>query len=138
MTNFEFLRERLLKRAGLIPPPKPRFKPSDLAKLKQTEWSSQFEQLMRNRLVMGAFRYGTFEDKAKLRTDPWNLLEPVTSKVEKYQQTGNTEYLVDAANYLLLAFEFDPHPLKHFLALDDTDHCKKKKVGYFRKLSHSK
>lgn len=128
MTNFDMMRERLLRRAG-IDLPTPPFKPSDLATLQKTEWSDLFETLMRNRLLMGAFRYGTMEEKRRNATkNRWDLLGAIKAKCELYEETGNTEYLVDMANYCLLAFEFDPHPKKHFSALDDHhDHCKPRK-----------
>lgn len=118
------MRERLHKAAGLTEPPKPKFRLEDL---QQSEWSPEFERLMRNRLVMGAFRYGLLADK-RVKGKKWDLIEPIRAKVELYEQTGNTEYLVDAANYCLLAFECDNHPLKHFKALDDHhDHCKRRR-----------
>ena len=129
MTNTEWMRERLLRKAGILLSVASKFKPSDLKKLEKSEWSDEFERLMRNRLLMGAMRYGTFEEKkaTMYSKDPWDLLTPVRTKLELYQSTGNSEYLVDAANYLLLAFEFDPHPNKHFQALDDHhDHCRRK------------
>lgn len=125
MNNIhDWIRQRLLQRKGLGDPP--RFKPSDFATLQKTEWSPEFEQLMRNRLLMGAFRYGTMAEKRRDATkNRWDLMGAIDSKVKLYEETGNTEYLVDAANYLMLAFEFDPHPKKHFQALDDHhDHCK--------------
>lgn len=122
------IRDRLLAKAGLIEH-KSRFKPADLESLRRTEWSPKFEGLMRNRLLMGALRYGTFKEKEQnmYAKDPWDLETPIKDKIRLYQETGNTEYLVDAANYCLLAFEFDPHPKKHFKALDDHhDHCRRK------------
>ena len=124
------MRQRLLAKAGLAEKKPSKFKPSDLKKLEQTEWSPKFEKLMRNRLLMGAMRYGTFEEKlvSAKSSRPWDLLTPIRSKLELYQQTGNSEYLVDIANYCMLAFEFDPHPNKHFEALDDHhDHCRRKR-----------
>lgn len=122
--SHDILRQRLLLRAGLAEKPQPKF---SLTSLMETEWSPQFEFLMRNRLIMGAFRYGLLSEKRK-KGKKWDLLEPIRKKVEKYEETGNVEYLVDAANYCLLAFECDDHPLKHFKALDDHhDHCKRRR-----------
>lgn len=118
-TIHNILHERILKQAGLSEPKKPRFKLSDLKLLEESEWSSNFETLMRNRLIMGALRYSTFQE---IRTKPkgghWRFKETLTKMIESYEQTGNSEFLVDAANYCLLAFEFDPHPTKHFYAQD--------------------
>jgi len=130
MTNFELMRQRLHMQAGVHEYKPSKFKPSDLKKLEQTEWSIKFEKLMRNRLLMGAMRYGTFEEKlvSAKSSRPWDLLSPIGSKLQLYALTGNSEYLVDIANYCMLAFEFDPHPKKHFEALDDHhDHCRRKR-----------
>lgn len=116
---FDHLRERLEKAAGLIAPPKAKFSPSDLARLEQTEWSTEFERLMRNRLLMGALRYSTFaENRVKPTGKQWPFKSKLLTMIDEYERTGNTEFLVDAANYCLLAFEFDPHPTKHFYAQD--------------------
>jgi hypothetical protein len=37
----------------------------DLEQLRRTEWNPEFEKLMRNRLLMGAMRYGEFRHKKK-------------------------------------------------------------------------
>jgi hypothetical protein len=125
-STHDLLRDRLHQRAGLsLPPPAP-FAQATFDSLYQTEWSPEFERLMHNRMVMGAFRYGLLAKK-KTQKRKWDLLSPIHKKIELYQQTGNTEYLVDIANYCLLAFECDDHPRKHFQALDDHhDHCKLK------------
>lgn len=93
-----------------------------LDELIATETNDTFMQLMRNRLVMGAFRYGRMKDKEK---GEYKLLESLKRKLNMYQQTGNLEYLVDAANYLLLEFTYPHVDNPHFNATDDIDHCEK-------------
>jgi hypothetical protein len=125
----DILRDRLHQRAGLAMAQKSKFTAADLPKLERIQWSKAFEQLMRNRLLMGALRYGTIEEQRKEVTkgQQWDLVKALGAKIQCYQDTGNTEYLVDAANYCLLAFELDPHPTKHFHAADaHMDHCKRK------------
>ncbi len=123
MLIHKAIRERLLAKAGLSTPPKAKHKLEDLEK---TEWVPLFEKLMRNRLVMGALRYGTLERKRKIG-HKWDLMGAVEKKAALYNETGNTEYLVDIANYCLLEFECGSHPKKHFKALDNHhDHCKMK------------
>lgn len=119
---FDHLRERLLFAAGVHEPPKRKLSLEDLF----SNWSSKFERLMRNRLAMGALRYGMIKRQATLGS-PFDVLGAIKPKLDGYKRTGNTEYLVDAANYLMLVFEIDPHPNKHFQSLDDhSDHCKEK------------
>lgn len=41
--------------------------------------------------------------------------------VDKYRETGNTEYLCDAANYLMFEFMFPSHEKAHFRATDSKE-----------------
>jgi len=125
MSVHAILRSRLLAQAGLLNGT-PRFSSADFAKLSDSEWSPEFERLMRNRMIMGALRYSTLAVK-KVQRGKWDLVGSVKTKIKLYEATGNTEYLVDIANYCLLVFECDDHPKRHFHALDDhADHCKLK------------
>jgi len=87
------------------------------ARLAVTEWSERFEQLMRNRLIMGAIRYGRM-----IVPRPKNITQYHVDFMHKrlniYKQTGNTEMLVDIANVCLVEFELGDHPRKHFKALE--------------------
>lgn len=120
----DLIRTRLEQRAGLAELPKAPFAHLKFEDLLKTEWSPEFEALMRNRMAMGALRYEPLAKK-KTTKKKYDLLGGIKSKIELYEKTGNTEYLVDIANYCLIAFETDDHPKKHFHALDDhSDHCK--------------
>ena len=79
-------------------------------------WFPGFIQLMHNRMIQGAFRYGDFRDPNQLNYD---RLAAMFRHIHAYEQTGNTEHLVDAANLLAIEFEVGAHPLKHFAAVDD-------------------
>lgn len=118
MTNFDFIRERLYQHAGLIEPQKPRF---TLQYLIETQWSNEFEQLMRNRLLMGALRYGLLQEPNKPHYDH---LKSIIKRAHLYGQTGNDELLVDIANLALVEYVEGIHPNKHFESHDDTEHCK--------------
>ena len=94
-------------------------KPITLDELQQTEWSVDFEKLMRNRLVMGALRYGRIGAKGKPKYDRINSM---IKRLIKYQEDGNKEFLVDVANLCLLEFVESNHPKQHFSSIDDGDH----------------
>jgi len=83
---------------------------SDLPILKETEWSPKFEQMMRERLIQGAFRYGRLRDRRKPQ---WDRIARVVAEMAAYKEDGNLERLVDAANMLLLEFEESNHPKRH-------------------------
>jgi hypothetical protein len=92
-----------------------------LASLKETEWSPKFEELMRNRLVMGAIRYGLLHAAGKPKYD---RTDSIIRRAKLYRETGNLEVLVDIANMCLLEYEEGNHPLRHFRAIDDGLHTK--------------
>ncbi len=114
------LRERLHAKAGITTFELMGEK-RDVASLHSTEWSPEFEQLMRNRLIMGAMRYGTMK---RNRGKPYDRTGDAVRRIKRYQESGNDEDLVDAANLLLLEFECGTHPNKHFASVDDGEHCK--------------
>lgn len=76
---------------------------------------AEFDGLRRNRMLMSFFKYGPLQTNYSER-----LIDSIKSLVrylEKYQRTGNTEYLVDVANFAMIEFMAPQHPLSHFDAL---------------------
>lgn len=87
--------------------------------LKETEWSPIFENLMRNRLIMGAIRYGRIGAIGKPQYD---RVPSMIKRLQKYSDSGNKEFLVDVANLCLLEFVECNHPTQHFHAIDEHEH----------------
>lgn len=116
-TVHDCLRDHLLTKCGYTEAENLRkvYGTANISKLFTTQWSAEFEQLMRNRLVMGALRYGVMGSDGKPQYD---RLSSVLKRLDQYRLTGNTELLVDCANLLLLEFVEGDHPLRHFKALD--------------------
>lgn len=102
----------------------PEMKIYNVQKLYHTEWSFRFEKLMRNRLTLGALRYGRIREASKPK---YNRLAAMRKKLEEYVLTGNDELLVDIANLSLLEFEEGAHPKKHFHSKHDIDHVQEVK-----------
>jgi hypothetical protein len=67
----------------------------------RTEFSQWFVQLMANRMSFSFFKYGTLWDAYPGKM---GALENVKERIRVYKETANTEYLVDAANFLLIEF----------------------------------
>jgi hypothetical protein len=97
-----------------------------LDSLRNTEWIPQFEQYMRNRLIMGACRYETFQEKMK--GNNYECLRYIRDKCDEYEKTHNLECLVDLANVAMIEFGAPHFPDAHFTPGDDTSH-----VGTFKK-----
>ena len=116
-TVTDHIRTHLLEQAGICEAaPMPA-----LEDLEKTEWSLEFEKLIRNRLIMGCFRYGALrrEDKPK-----YNKVDSIRQRLELFKQEGNAEHLVDIANLCLVKFVDESHPDFHWSAQDDKHHEK--------------
>lgn len=111
----DLIRDHLLK--DIFPP-----KPLNVEELRKTEWNTEFEEKMRNRLILGAFRYGLL-NRQSLK---FNVPDYIRVKLKRYEETGNLEALVDVANLALVEYTLSEHPNKHFKAMDDTtEHASK-------------
>lgn len=63
--------------------------------------SQEFIQLMLNRMAVGFYKHGHFKDCSEV-----DFIENARLRLKLYQETGNKEHLVDAANYLMGEFSF--------------------------------
>ena len=91
----------------------------------ESEWSPEFEQYMRNRLMMGALRYGRLRIEGKPH---YNRVHRLRECLIDYEATGNLECLVDVANLALVEFVEGKHAQRHFKAVDDGPHAKVKQT----------
>lgn len=92
------------------------------ATLTSSEWSKPFERAMRNRLIMGAIRYGRIHSPGKKKRD---RIASAIHRLRMYCVDANQEHLVDAANECLLEFEepmYHPKNRLSFAPKDDGYH----------------
>lgn len=96
--------------------PEMNYQKEDITMLKKTQWSKEFEKLMRNRLILGSMRYGKINAKGKRK---YNRIGYAIKALKRYLIKKNKEDLVDIANLCLLEFvEGDGI----FKSLDDKNH----------------
>jgi hypothetical protein len=72
----------------------------------ETEFSEAFIQKMRNAMIVSYHKYGPVAEAYPNRVDALGSLE---KRLERYRETGNTEWLVDIANFAMIEFM---HPRK--------------------------
>ena len=85
----------------------------------QTEYSIEFDKLRQNRSVTSFYKYGPIAvNYGEKLTDSLGTMELC---LNKYKKTGNTEYLVDAANYLMFEFMYPQHKDAHFKPTDSSE-----------------
>lgn len=97
----------------------------DFENLKKSEWSPEFEKLMRNRLILGSIRYGVMGHGSIPKGKPkYDRCNSIRKRIKAFEETGNAEFLVDVANFCLLLFEEKDHKNFHFESIDDGEHDK--------------
>ena len=88
---------------------------SDILK---SEYSVKFDELRKNRVETSFFKYGPAKKNfGEGRVDAIKTLELC---LEKFKKTGNTEYLLDVANYAMFRYMF-PFPGEYFKATDSSE-----------------
>lgn len=82
------------------------------------EYSTEFDKLRKNRVEVSYYKYGAARDNfGSGRVDAIGSLELC---LDKFKKTGNTEYLLDIANYAMFRYMF-PLPGEYFKATDSSE-----------------
>lgn len=79
----------------------------------KTEYSKEFDEHRKKAMVNSYYKYGPCKDnygKYKCLDARGNIRK----RLEKYEETGNTEFLVDLANYAMLEFMYPSIDGAHF------------------------
>jgi len=84
----------------------------------KTEWSEEFVERMRNRMLVSFAKYGPIKQAFPAKID---ALASLQDRLNKYRETSNTEWLVDAANFALIEYLCPSHPQAHFRATDSDE-----------------
>lgn len=80
------------------------------------EYSEEFDKLRKNRVEVSYYKYGPAKDNFGSDLHLVDAIKSHNACLEKYKNTGNTEYLLDAANYLMFEYMYPQHPNAHFRA----------------------
>lgn len=84
-------------------------------KILSHEYSKEFDKLRKSRVEVSFYKYGAARDNFGAgRVDAIGSLELC---LDKFKKTGNTEYLLDVANYAMFRYMY-PLPGEYFKATD--------------------
>jgi hypothetical protein len=81
----------------------------------RTEFCSRFTDLMRAAMLVSFHKYGPVREAYPNRV---NAIDSLRLRLEKYAATGNTEYLVDAANFAMIEWMYPARPDAFFKSTD--------------------
>lgn len=80
-----------------------------------SEFSPEFVQGMANRMAVSFHKYGKVADGFPANID---AIASLQSRLVKYAETGNTEWLMDVANFAMIEFMHPRHEGAHFEGTD--------------------
>lgn len=83
-----------------------------------SQYSIEFLQGMVDRMLLGFRKYGHIKKSVDEGMDPE---QEAHARIRKYHQTGNTEWLIDAANYCMIEFMHPSHPDAHYRPTDSDE-----------------
>lgn len=82
-----------------------------------SDYSLEFDRLRKNRVEVSTYKYGpSRKNFGEGRVD---ALKTAELCLDAFKKDGNTEHLVDAANYLMFRFMY-PMPGEEFRSTDDS------------------
>lgn len=82
------------------------------------DYSEEFDRLRKNRVELSRLKYGSARDNfGGGRVD---AIKTADLCLDAFEKDGNTEHLVDAANYLMFRFMY-PYPGEGFRATDSSE-----------------
>jgi hypothetical protein len=79
------------------------------------EVSETFIEGMKKRMYVSYYKYGPLRNAFPHKVD---ALESLRLWLDEYSKTGNTEYLIDAANFCMIEFMFPRLPGAYFKPTD--------------------
>lgn len=82
-----------------------------------SEFSEDFADGMRKRMAVSFHKYGLVKDGAAVI----DCIDCLKQRLNNYLLDGNTEWLMDVANFAMMEFMFPSHPKAHFRATDSDE-----------------
>ena len=83
-----------------------------------SQYSIEFLQGMVDRMLLGYRKYGHIAESVEKGMDP---ATEAISRIRQYQRTGNTEWLMDGANYCMIEFMHPSHKDAHYRPTDSDE-----------------
>lgn len=77
----------------------------DFDKILKTEYSERFDKIRKGMMVMSYFKYGAMRENYE-KFKCMDALGNIEKRLEKYKETGNTEFLADIANFAMIEFMY--------------------------------
>lgn len=71
----------------------------------KTEYSERFDKIRKDMMIMSYYKYGPMKDNYD-KFKCMDALGNIEKRIQKYKETGNTEFLADVANFAMIEFMY--------------------------------
>lgn len=78
---------------------------TEVGKILETEYSSRFDEIRKNMMVVSYYKYGAMKDNYN-KHKCMDAIGNLEKRLQKYKETGNTEFLADVANFAMIEFMY--------------------------------
>lgn len=86
-----------------------------------TEYSYRFDKIRQDMMCLSYYKYGPMAENYKTEKTI-DAIKSLKKRLQKYEETGNTEFLADIANFAMIEFMYPQHP-QAFYKPTDTGAC---------------
>ena len=83
-----------------------------------SEFSQDFIEKMHARMATSYHKYGLVREAYPTKI---SAIESLRQRLQRYEETGNTEWLIDAANFAMIEYMLPSHKNAHFRATDSPE-----------------
>lgn len=90
----------------------------DFDKILKTEYSERFDEIRKKMMIMSFFKYGPMKDNYE-KFKCMNAVGNIKKRLAKYEETGNTEFLADIANFAMIEFMYPSIPDAKYIPTDN-------------------
>lgn len=77
----------------------------DFEKILSTEYSARFDEIRKQMMLMSYYKYGPVR-KNHSEFKCMDAVANIEARLQKYKETGNTEFLADVANFAMIEFMY--------------------------------
>lgn len=77
-------------------------------KILETEYCKNFDDKRKKAMITSFYKYGRLKDNYSGENPNVDAIKSLQIRLDEYRTTGNTEYLVDVANFAMMEFMY-PH-----------------------------
>lgn len=99
-----------------------------IEELLKTEYSLKFDEIRKNMMCTSYYKFGAVKQNYSV-VKGLDAIASLKAKLKEYEETGNTEFLADVANFAMIEFMYPQKEGAKYIPTDGTNLGKRTTVG---------